>query len=127
MERDGGSVLSTPGFRASDRATSYTFPWSWPFASSQIGGVIVRRLSQAMRGRPGLQAAPVGYSTVDGDDGPGDVLSSRAMPTILDDFAGFLQEHRRCGKLEAAVEDGRVGMTCDGCGAELIRLLDEQQ
>jgi hypothetical protein len=36
----------------------------------------------------------------------------------------FVQEHRRCGELEAGVEPALVWMTCD-CGAELVRWLDE--
>jgi len=35
-----------------------------------------------------------------------------------------LQAHRRCGDLDAGVEDRRVWMACD-CGAELMRVLDE--
>jgi hypothetical protein len=46
------------------------------------------------------------------------------MPELLAALGAFLQEHRRCGDLDAAVEPDRVWMTCD-CGAELLRLLDE--
>lgn len=36
----------------------------------------------------------------------------------------FVQEHRRCGELEAGVEPAFVWMVCD-CGAELRRSLLE--
>ena len=38
------------------------------------------------------------------------------MPEPLAALDAFLQEHRRCGDLDAAVEDGLVWMECD-CGA----------
>ena len=38
------------------------------------------------------------------------------MPELLAALDAFLQEHRRCGDLDAAVEDGLVWMVCD-CGA----------
>jgi hypothetical protein len=34
----------------------------------------------------------------------------------------FFEEHRRCGALDAGVEDGRVWMACE-CEAGLSRLL----
>jgi len=38
----------------------------------------------------------------------------------------FFEEHRRCDELIAGgVEPGRVWMTCDGCGAEMVRRLEE--
>jgi len=43
------------------------------------------------------------------------------LPAALD---AFLQEHRRCGELEAGVEPALVWMACD-CGAELARQLRE--
>src|SRR5215472_1970869 len=42
---------------------------------------------------------------------------------LLRDLDAFYLEHRRCGELDTGVEDGRVWMTCDGCGAVLSRLL----
>ena len=39
-------------------------------------------------------------------------------------FDAFVQEHRRCGELEAGVEPAFVWMVCD-CGAELRRPLLE--
>ncbi len=35
----------------------------------------------------------------------------------------FIQEHRRCGELDSAVEEDRVWMTCS-CGAMTIRTLN---
>jgi hypothetical protein len=46
------------------------------------------------------------------------------MPEVLAALDAFLQEHRRCGDLEAGVEPALVWMACD-CGAELMRVLDE--
>jgi hypothetical protein len=43
------------------------------------------------------------------------------MWTLVRDLDAFLQEHRWCGELDAGVEDDRVWMTCDGCGAWLAR------
>jgi hypothetical protein len=43
------------------------------------------------------------------------------MSRLLDDLNAFLQEHRRCGKMDGGVEDERVWMTCNGCGAGLSR------
>jgi hypothetical protein len=40
------------------------------------------------------------------------------MPELLAALDAFLQEHRRCGELEAGVEEERVWMTCD-CGAAI--------
>ena len=41
-----------------------------------------------------------------------------AVPSVLDDFYAFLQEHRHCGELESGVTDDRVWMECD-CGARI--------
>ena len=38
------------------------------------------------------------------------------------DLDAYFQEHRRCGDLDAAVEDDRVWMTCT-CGAVLVRFV----
>ena len=38
------------------------------------------------------------------------------MPELLAVLDAFVQEHRRCGDLEAGVEADRVWITCD-CGA----------
>ena len=38
------------------------------------------------------------------------------MGRLLDDLDAFDLEHRRCGELDAGVEDDCVWMTCDGCG-----------
>jgi hypothetical protein len=38
------------------------------------------------------------------------------MPELLAALDAFLQQHRRCGDVDAAVEDGLVRMVCD-CGA----------
>jgi hypothetical protein len=40
--------------------------------------------------------------------------------TLLADLDAFLQEHRHCGDLDAAVEGDRVWMTCP-CGARIER------
>jgi hypothetical protein len=45
------------------------------------------------------------------------------MPELLAALDAFLQEHRRCGELEAGVEAERVWMTCD-CGAGIAHRLD---
>ena len=42
---------------------------------------------------------------------------------LLDDLNAFSQEHRRCGELNSGVEEGRIWMTCEGCGAVLLRSL----
>jgi hypothetical protein len=44
------------------------------------------------------------------------------VPELLLALDAFLQEHRRCGELEAAVEVERVWMTCD-CGAAIVQSL----
>ena len=44
------------------------------------------------------------------------------MPAVLAALDAFLQEHRRCAELEAAVETERVWMTCD-CGAAIVQPL----
>jgi hypothetical protein len=41
---------------------------------------------------------------------------------LLADLDAFLQEHRRCGDLDAAVEGDRVWMT-SSCGAVLVRVV----
>jgi hypothetical protein len=46
------------------------------------------------------------------------------MPELLASLDAFLQEDRRCGDLDAAIEPALGWMTCD-CGAELVRPLDE--
>ena len=46
------------------------------------------------------------------------------MPELLASLDAFLQEHRRCGDLDAGVEAAVVWMACD-CGAELVRPLKE--
>ncbi len=43
------------------------------------------------------------------------------MPELLAALDAFLQEHRRCGNLEAGFEGGRVWMACC-CGASIVRL-----
>jgi hypothetical protein len=45
------------------------------------------------------------------------------MGTPLDDLDAFFQEHQRCGELDTGVENGRLWLTCDGCGAILDRFL----
>ena len=41
------------------------------------------------------------------------------MPAALFDFLdAFLQEHKRCGLLDAGVSEGVVWMTCE-CGAQM--------
>jgi hypothetical protein len=45
--------------------------------------------------------------------------------TLLADLDAFLQEHRRCGDLDAAVEGDRVWMTCT-CGARINRTVFAQ-
>jgi hypothetical protein len=42
---------------------------------------------------------------------------------LLADLDAFLQEHRRCGDLDSAVEDDRDWMTCT-CGAAISRTLE---
>jgi hypothetical protein len=46
------------------------------------------------------------------------------MPDPLATLDAFLQEHRRCGDLDAGADEDLVWMVCD-CGAELVRVLDE--
>jgi hypothetical protein len=41
---------------------------------------------------------------------------------LLTDLDAFLQEHRRCGELDSAVDDDHVWMTCT-CGAVLVRVV----
>jgi hypothetical protein len=45
------------------------------------------------------------------------------MPELLAALDAFLQEHRRCGELDAGLEPERVWMVCD-CGAVLSRPLE---
>ena len=49
----------------------------------------------------------------------------RAMWTLAADFDAFYLEHRRCGRLDADVENGRVWMTCE-CEAVPCRSLRKQ-
>jgi hypothetical protein len=42
---------------------------------------------------------------------------------LLAALDAFVQEHRRCGELEAGVEDGRVWMSCE-CGATVAHRPD---
>jgi hypothetical protein len=42
--------------------------------------------------------------------------------TLLGDLDAFLQEHRRCGDLDATVEGDRVWMIRT-CGAVLVRVV----
>jgi hypothetical protein len=46
------------------------------------------------------------------------------MPELLAALDAFLQEHRRCGRLDSDVDQALVWMTCD-CGAVLARALAE--
>jgi hypothetical protein len=39
--------------------------------------------------------------------------------SLVGDLDAFLEEHRRFGAMDSGVEDDRVWMTCDGCGAGL--------
>ena len=45
------------------------------------------------------------------------------MPELLAALDVFLQEHRRCGDLEAGVGGGRVWMACD-CGAGIAHSVE---
>ncbi len=45
------------------------------------------------------------------------------MPELLAALDAFVQDHRRCGELDAAVEAERVRMTCD-CGGAIVRKLE---
>jgi len=42
------------------------------------------------------------------------------MPDLLAALDAFVQEHRRCGELDSAVDDGVVWIACD-CGAVIMR------
>jgi len=42
------------------------------------------------------------------------------MWTLIDDLDAFYLEHRRCGRLDTAIENGRVWKTCE-CGVVLSR------
>jgi hypothetical protein len=44
--------------------------------------------------------------------------------TLLTDLDAFLNEHRRCGDLEADVDGDVVWMACD-CGASKARRVDD--
>ena len=44
--------------------------------------------------------------------------------TLLAALCAFLQEHRRCGDLDSAIECDRVWMTCT-CGAVINRSADD--
>jgi len=45
------------------------------------------------------------------------------MSTLLNDLHAFLDEQRSCRSLESGVENDRVWMTCDGCGARIVHAL----
>jgi hypothetical protein len=47
------------------------------------------------------------------------------MPELLAALDAFLQEHRRCGDLDAGVQPDLVWVTCE-CGAERRRPLHER-
>jgi len=49
-------------------------------------------------------------------------LHSPPHGVILDALDAFLQEHRRCGMLDAGASVGVVWMTCE-CGASMARRL----
>jgi len=40
------------------------------------------------------------------------------MRTLLDDLDAFYLEHRRCGRLDSDIQNGRAWFACD-CGAVL--------
>jgi len=42
-----------------------------------------------------------------------------AMPTDVESLTAFFDEHRRCGRLETAIEAARAWVTCDGCGGAI--------
>jgi hypothetical protein len=44
--------------------------------------------------------------------------------TLLTDLDAFLNEHRRCGDLEADVDGDVAWMACE-CGARMARCVDE--
>jgi len=46
------------------------------------------------------------------------------MRTLLDDLDAFYLDHRRCGRLDAGVEDERVWMMCE-CEAVFARVIKE--
>jgi hypothetical protein len=50
--------------------------------------------------------------------------SGRVVRPLLDDLDAFFLQHRRCGRLEADVENGRVWMACE-CGAVLSRVVSK--
>jgi hypothetical protein len=39
------------------------------------------------------------------------------MLRLLDDLDAFYLEHRRSGELDGEIEDGRVWLACQSCGA----------
>ena len=43
------------------------------------------------------------------------------MPELLAALDAFMQEHRRCGKLDGGVDGERVWMECDAGPASRIR------
>jgi len=47
------------------------------------------------------------------------------MWTLVDDLDAFLQEHRRCGKMDSGVKEKCVWMSCN-CGAEMVQPLTGQ-
>ena len=48
------------------------------------------------------------------------------MIELIPSLDAFLQEHRRCGKLEAEVNAGSVWMGCE-CGAVIRRQVEEDR
>ena len=42
--------------------------------------------------------------------------------SLLTELDAFYLDHRRCGDLDAGVEDDRVWLTCS-CGAVLVRVV----
>ena len=59
-----------------------------------------------------------------GGDGAGSARAEGEVTTYIADLDAFLQEHRRCGDLDSAVEGDRVWMTCT-CGAVINRSADD--
>jgi hypothetical protein len=51
-------------------------------------------------------------------------VGDQRVPHLISDLDAFLQEHRRCGDPDAAVEGDRVWMTCT-CGAVISRRVDD--
>jgi hypothetical protein len=71
---------------------------------------------------------PLAEGQTEGLDGPRRSLATadqrpRRPMTLLSDLQAFLQEHRYCGEMDAAVEGDRIWMTCT-CGARIERDAD---